>query len=111
MTTHEWFDPPLEKTNIILVDAGILRRAQRQIASCEVCVPDTAEIPFDCLIDGVTGCDPGVTEYVMIEPARCSRCAGVVTEKTLVKPTERQYNRRFSPEIMERLAALFACPF
>jgi hypothetical protein len=111
MTTHDWFDPPWEQTSIILVDARTVLQAQRQIASCEMCVPDTAVIPFDCLIDGVTGCDPRLTDYVMIEPARCSRCSGPVTEKTLVKPAEWRFKRRIVPDFLELLADLFACPF
>ena len=51
-----------------------LRLAERNIASCEVCTPDLAEIPFDYVLDIVTGSDPEETDYVMPEPAHCPNC-------------------------------------
>jgi hypothetical protein len=43
------------------------------IAGCEAC-SDDAEIPFDNILDRVTGCDPSVTDYLLEVPARCLRC-------------------------------------
>jgi hypothetical protein len=40
------------------------------IESCEQCNPE-AEIPFDWVLDRVTGNDPSVTDYVMARPAKC----------------------------------------
>jgi hypothetical protein len=48
---------------------------------------------------------------ILLVEDEMNRCAGAVTEKTLVKPAEWHYNRRFSPDLVELLAALFACPF
>src|SRR5262249_31661590 len=33
--------------------------------------PDGAEIPFDDILDRVTGFDPSVTDYVLEQPAKC----------------------------------------
>jgi len=57
----EFFDPTPEEQNIVLVDTTTLRQAEKLIESCEHCNPDGAEIPFDNILDPVTGCDPSVT--------------------------------------------------
>ena len=54
--------------------------------SCEHCHPDDADIPFDWILDGVTGSDPGVTDYILEEPAKCPNCRREILEKTLVEP-------------------------
>jgi hypothetical protein len=43
------------------------------IASCEACSGD-AEIPFDNILDRLTGSDPSVSDYVLEVPARCLQC-------------------------------------
>ena len=53
--TRDFFDPPPEEQRIVLVDAAILSEAERLIESCEHCNPDGAEIPFDNILDRVTG--------------------------------------------------------
>jgi len=40
------------------------------IAGYETCSED-AEIPFDNILDQLTGSDPSVTDYVLEVPARC----------------------------------------
>jgi hypothetical protein len=57
------------------------------IAGCEAC-SGTAEIPFDWILDRVTGSDPKVTDYVLEVPARCLQCGAEIMEKTLVEPAE-----------------------
>jgi hypothetical protein len=47
---------------VVLVDAATLRKAERLIESCEHCNPEGAEIPFDNILDRVTGSDPRVTD-------------------------------------------------
>jgi hypothetical protein len=42
-----------------------LREAERLIESCEHCNPEGAEIPFDNILDRVTGSDPSVTDYTL----------------------------------------------
>src|SRR5262245_10610466 len=58
-----FFDPTPEQQNVILIDGPTLRKAERLIEVCEGCDSD-AEIPFDNILDRVTGCDPIVTEYI-----------------------------------------------
>jgi hypothetical protein len=45
-----------------------------------------AEIPFDVILDRVTGSDPSVTDYILEQPAKCPKCRRDVLEKTLVEP-------------------------
>jgi hypothetical protein len=52
----------------VLIDAAILHEAERLIESCEGCNPEGAEIPFDAILDRVTGSDPSVTDYVLESP-------------------------------------------
>jgi len=70
--------------NIVAVSAATIRRAQEAISSCEACNND-AEMPFDWILDEVTGRDGSSTDYFLTEPAKCPRCGGSVIEKTLVE--------------------------
>ena len=83
--TCDFFDPTPEQQNIVLIDAATLRKAQRIIAGYEACSED-AEIPFDNIIDELTGADPSITDYVLEVPTRCLQCGAEITEKTLVEP-------------------------
>jgi len=78
MRTAEDGFPLWRKTTPVSVDVTTLRFAEQQIESCESCEPDEAQIPFDYLLDELTGCDPEVTDYVLPEPARCPRCSAEV---------------------------------
>ena len=69
---------------ILALSTATIRRAQEAIASCESCNSE-AEIPFDWLLDEVTGCDGSTTDYFLTETAHCPRCGCIVTEKTLVE--------------------------
>ena len=51
-----------------------------------IAIPDGAEIPFDNILDRVTGSDPSVTDYVFEHSAKCPNCHRVILEKTLVEP-------------------------
>ena len=42
---RDFFDPPWEQTNIVLVDSETIANAQAMILSCERCNPAEAEIP------------------------------------------------------------------
>src|SRR5262249_26508144 len=46
------------------VNAATLLETEKQIESCEHCNADGAEIPFDNILDRVTGSDPSVTDYI-----------------------------------------------
>jgi len=58
---RDFFDPTPEQQNVVLVTAATLHEAERLIESCEHCNPEGAEIPFDNVLDRVTGSDPSVT--------------------------------------------------
>jgi hypothetical protein len=47
------------------VNAATLREAEKLIESCEHCNEEGAEIPFDAILDRVTGSDPSVTDYLL----------------------------------------------
>ena len=66
------------------IDPVLLARAQDAISSCESCNQD-AELPFDWILDEVTGRDGSNTDYFLTEPARCPRCGSSIVEKTLVE--------------------------
>ena len=84
---RDFFDPTPERQNVVLVDAATLRNADRLIGSCEHCRRDVAHIPFDWILDRVTGSDPSVTDYILEEPAKCPNCRRDILEKTLIEPT------------------------
>jgi hypothetical protein len=71
---REFFDPTPEQQNIVLVSAVTLHMAVKLIESCEHCNPDGAEIPFDNILDRITGSDPGVTDYILDSIVSIARC-------------------------------------
>jgi len=77
------FEACLEDRNVVLIDESVLSTAESFITACAQCAP-AGETTFDYILDEVTGCDPGVTEYVLCHPATCPRCAQPITEKTVV---------------------------
>jgi hypothetical protein len=79
--------PQPEKQKVVLIGAAALQKAQRVISGCEACSED-AEIPFDNILDRVTGSDPSVTDYVLQAPAKCLQCGAEINEKTLVEWTD-----------------------
>src|SRR5947207_2916939 len=80
---HDFFDPTPEQQNVVLIDSAILRKAEQMIESCEHCNPEHADIPFDWILDRVTGSDSTVTDYVLERPATCPQCRQDILEKTL----------------------------
>jgi hypothetical protein len=82
----DFFDPTPEEQIVVLVDAATLRKAEKLIESCEHCNPVWAEIPFDWILDRITGSKPSVTDYILESPAKCPRCYREIMEKTLVEP-------------------------
>jgi hypothetical protein len=71
---------------MVLINTATLREAEKLIESCEHCNPEGAEIPFDNILDRVTGSDPSVTDYVLEQPAKCPHCKREILEKTLIEP-------------------------
>ncbi len=70
---------------IFAVGTETIRRAQNTLSSCEAC-NEQAELPFDWILDEVTGHRGSGCDYFLTEPARCPRCGAVIIEKTLVQP-------------------------
>jgi len=62
------FDPTPDEQVVVLVDSASLRQAGQLIESCEHCNQEDAQIPFDNILDRVTGSDPSVTDYILEEP-------------------------------------------
>ena len=83
---RDYFDPSPEEQVVVLVESATLRRAERLIESCEHCNPDGAQIPFDNLLDRITGADACVTDYILEYPALCPYCGREIRENTLVEP-------------------------
>ena len=71
----------------MLVETATLGEAERLIESCDHCNEEGAEIPFDDILDRVTGSDPSVTDYILEAPAKCPNCRREIFEKTLIEPT------------------------
>ena len=80
------FDPSPEEQNIALVASATVRKAELFIRSCEHCNTHAAKIPFDYVLDEVTGSDPSLTDYLLETPAMCPNCYREVNEKTLIEP-------------------------
>ena len=77
--------PSLEDLNIVLVDSATLHKAQRLIGGCRVC-SRSADIPFNSILDSITGGDPSNTRYILAEgSAKCPRCRRDVKENSLVE--------------------------
>jgi hypothetical protein len=77
--------PPLEDLNIILVDPATLTKAQRLLGGCRMC-SRYADIPFNSILDSVTGGDPTNTRYILAEGSvKCPRCRRNVRENSLVE--------------------------
>jgi hypothetical protein len=82
---REFLDPTPEAQNVVLVDARMVHRVDEMIIGCEACSPDDADLPFDWLLDLLTGNDPAITDYILEAPAKCPRCMQAINEKTLVE--------------------------
>jgi hypothetical protein len=80
---RDFVDRAPELHQIVMIAGDQVGRLQTMIESCEHC-NSAAEIPFDLVLDGVTGRDPSATDYILESPAHCPGCRSEVTEKTLV---------------------------
>jgi len=78
-------NPSLEDLNIVLVDSATLHKAQRLIGGCRMC-SRYADMPFNSILDSITGADPTNTRYILAEgSAKCPRCRRNVRENSLVE--------------------------
>jgi hypothetical protein len=69
--SDEFFDRSPEQQVVVLVESATLRQAERLMQSCEHCNEEDAQIPFDNILDRITGSDLSVTDYILEEPAKC----------------------------------------
>ena len=77
--------PMRDDFKIVVIDAVTLRQARQMVFGCQECSP-YAGIPFDSILDRVTGHDPSATRYILPEgAAKCPRCRGHLDESTLVE--------------------------
>ena len=83
---QDFLDPKPEQQIIVLIDTNRLRKVERLIESCEQCNEDGAEMPFEHILDRITGSDPRVTDYILEVPAKCPNCGREILEKTLIEP-------------------------
>ena len=51
----DFFDLTPEQQNVVHINDATLYEAEHLIVSCEHCNPEGAEIPFDNVLDRVTG--------------------------------------------------------
>jgi len=71
--------------NVLVVGNNSLVSATAQIASCERCDPDKAEMLIESVLDEITGSKPSSTTYFFSEPIFCPKCRGAVRENSLVE--------------------------
>lgn len=73
------------ETVLFTVSREVAQAAIAQVASCEHCDSDAAEIPFEVILDRMMLFSGVHTDYFMPSPPACPRCKATVTEKTLVE--------------------------
>jgi hypothetical protein len=73
----------LSEIDIAFIDEPLVFDAEDFVSGCQHC-DEAAAIPFDYLLDALTGSDPSTTEYLMQRLGQCPRCFGEITEKSLV---------------------------
>ena len=69
--------------DVAFVDEPLVFGAEEYVSGCQHC-NEAAIIPFDYVLDALTGCEARLTEYLMYRVARCPSCAAQINEKTLV---------------------------
>lgn len=69
--------------DVAFVDEPFVLSAEDFVSGCQHC-DESAVIPFDYVLDAMTGCDPRVTEYLMYRLGKCPHCYSEINEKTLV---------------------------
>jgi len=83
---HDFLDTPTDESEFVLVDRSTCEKALREVAGCEVCRGDEADIPFDWILDRITGRESAVVHYVLESFLMCRYCGADIAVKTLVEP-------------------------
>jgi hypothetical protein len=81
------FDPSPEEQVVVFVRRSTIYKAERLIEGCQYCNPERAEVPFDHILERITGSGSSVADYLLERPAKCPFCQEQITEKTLVEPS------------------------
>lgn len=82
---REFFGPPIEPNAVVLISNDTSALALNEVIGCEGC-SNEANIPFDWMLDLITGLEPCVTDYLLEAPVRCPYCRREICEKTMVEP-------------------------
>ena len=75
---------PEEQMEIVLIDQATMDKALCEVVGCAFCSP-SAGIPFNYVLDRVTGNHLNLTHYIFEISGTCKRCGAPITEKTLVE--------------------------
>jgi hypothetical protein len=75
----------MKQPELVLVDSETVVSAAREVIGCQGCSPE-ANVPFDWLLDVMTGRAPLTADYLMETPASCAYCGRKINEKTLIEP-------------------------
>ena len=81
--------PP--EVHVMFVSAETLGHARKLIRGCQACSP-SADVPFEEILDRVSGHRAAVTRYIFLGSVTCPRCWGRVAATTLIEvdpPTHR----------------------
>ena len=66
--------PEWRKSTSVRVELDTVRLAEQRVASCEHCTPEAADVPFDYVLDTLTGCEPETTDYILAKFGNCPSC-------------------------------------
>jgi hypothetical protein len=70
----DFFDPPPDELQLVVIGEVTVASTLQVVLSCEHCHPDEAQIPFDWILDQITGRSGATTDHVLTEPAQCPAC-------------------------------------
>src|SRR5262245_48830267 len=83
---RDFFDPQPDEIDIVLVDERTANEAALLFVDCcEACCPEDAEVPFDWVLDYLTGRRGSNTDYILAAPPKCPNCRRDIRENTLVR--------------------------
>jgi hypothetical protein len=77
----------LPEFEVVAVSKESLYMAQQLVTGCEAC-DSKASRSFSSVLDDVMGRTDRLTNYIVCEPANCTRCGAAIVETTLVHPED-----------------------
>jgi hypothetical protein len=72
------------EVNVMFVSPEMLGHARKLIWGCQACSP-SAHIPFENILNGMTGHRAAVMRYILLGSVTCPRCLGRVAATTLIE--------------------------